>query len=290
MKHLRNISIWLVLSFSPLTGIMAQSVSYTETDSLIFEKYKKEYIKYRNLPVNNLLVQTAKYFIGRPYVAHTLEGTEREVLTVNLREFDCTTFVESCIALARTMKSDENSFADFCVNLKKIRYRNGIIEDYSSRLHYVSDWMYEHEKDKILQNISKEIGGGLHNKNITFMSSHANLYPQLLNNKELQKKIKIIEDKLNKRGGYYVLSKEKIYSAGNAMKDGDLVIFSTSIPNLDFTHMGIIIQKNEETGFIHASSAAKKVITENKSLPEYCRDSKKCDGIVILRLNLQRDE
>jgi len=286
MRYFPQTLLWLALLLLPFSGTVASTVVYTPADSVIFEDYKREHLEYRDLPINELLVLTAKYFIGKPYAAHTLEGSEKEKLTVNLREFDCTTFVESCLALAQTIKSKDDTFSGFCSHLKNIRYRNGTIEDYSSRLHYVSDWMHEHEKDKVMRNVSKEMGGYLDTKKITFMSSNLNLYPHLLNNKELQKKVKIIEEKLNKRGGYYVLSKEKIHTAVSTMKNGDLVIFSTSISNLDFTHMGIISKVGGDTRFIHASSTAKKVITENKSLQEYCNNSKRCNGIVILRLNL----
>ncbi|MDE5657151.1 MAG: DUF1460 domain-containing protein, partial [Muribaculaceae bacterium] len=43
----------------------------------------------------------AMRFAGTPYVAHTLEGTP-EMLTVNLDELDCTTFVETVMALSYT--------------------------------------------------------------------------------------------------------------------------------------------------------------------------------------------
>jgi len=251
----------------------------------MFEKYISDFSQYRGMPINELVLKTSLFFIGKPYVASTLDMGDKEELTVNLRAFDCTTFVESCLALSLTLKSEGNLFANFCHNLQQIRYREGNVEDYSSRLHYVSDWMYEHEKDGLLRNVSKDLGGKIENKEINFMSLHIKSYRQLLNNSDLQKKIKKTEDQLNKRGGYYVISKEEISANENAMRNGDLVIFSTSISGLDFTHMGIITIDGEHPSFVHASSSAGKVILEKRSLADYCKASKRCNGIVILRLN-----
>ena len=52
-------------------------------------------------PVGTATLAAARYFVGRPYAASTLER-EPERLVVNLREWDCTTLVESAVALART--------------------------------------------------------------------------------------------------------------------------------------------------------------------------------------------
>lgn len=281
----RTLLFGMILLIVPNSKLSAQNIIYSKTDSLIFENYIEAFCQYQNMPTNELLLKTASFFINKPYVASTLDKLSTEKLVVNLREFDCTTFVESSLALCFTLKSKQHSFANFCNILQKIRYRNGIIEDYSSRLHYVSEWMFEHETDGTLRNISKDIGGHIETKKINFMSLNTKSYHQLLKDKQLQKNIKKTEDQLNKRGGYYVLSKEKICTNENNLKNGDLVIFSTSISGLDFTHMGIITTENVPLSFIHASSGSGKVITEKKGLSVYCNMSKKCNGIVILRLN-----
>jgi len=51
--------------------------------------------------------------------------------------------VENVIALSLAARGDELSFDAFVDELRKIRYRNGIIDDYSSRLHYTCDWVFE---------------------------------------------------------------------------------------------------------------------------------------------------
>ena len=47
----------------------------------------------------------AHQLIGRPYVAHTLEGQPTERLVVNTRQLDCTTLVETVTALTICAKN-----------------------------------------------------------------------------------------------------------------------------------------------------------------------------------------
>ena len=76
------------------------------------------------------MVKTARFFLGTPYVAATLE-MEPERLVVNLREMDCMTLVENVVVLTRTIQSENPSFETFCKNLQALRYRNGEIHDYT---------------------------------------------------------------------------------------------------------------------------------------------------------------
>ncbi len=50
----------------------------------------------------------ARSFIGTPYAAHTLEAPE-EILTVRIDSLDCTTFVETAMALAFTVLEKRSS-------------------------------------------------------------------------------------------------------------------------------------------------------------------------------------
>ena len=84
---------------------------------------------------------------------------EAERLVVNLREFDCFTFVENVVALAWLLKSREKSFEGFRRLLRKIRYRNGRLQGYSSRLHYFSDWIHDNQKKGIVRDVTADNRG-----------------------------------------------------------------------------------------------------------------------------------
>src|SRR5690606_29137182 len=90
---------------------------YTQADREIFQEYLTTIEAYREASMPAILENTALFFLGKPYVAHTLEGSSEELLTVNLREFDCTTFVETVLALSLTTASEVPSFETFLVHL-----------------------------------------------------------------------------------------------------------------------------------------------------------------------------
>lgn len=284
MKKLLHKVLLIIFIFGIIPTIHAK-VNYTRADSLIYEDCIHALSLYKEKPINELVIKAALYFTDKPYVAHTLEKSDKEVLTVNLREFDCTTFVENCIVLSQVIKSGDMSFDNYCHLLMQLRYRNGVIEDYASRLHYVTDWIFENERNGLLQNISKDLGGEMTKKPINFVSNHPNLYKQISENADIKNKIKKSEEILNKMGNRYVINKELVRKIDNRLKNGDIVAFSTTISGLDFTHIGIIYADEKLITFIHASSNTMKVNIERKSLAEYCAKSKKCDGIAVLRLN-----
>jgi len=89
---------------------------------------------------NDLVLFYANELRNAPYVAHTLEGNQ-EKLTIEASRFDCTTFVEALYALVKTTLDGNDSWQDYAHNLEDIRYRDGKMVDYASRLHYISDWI-----------------------------------------------------------------------------------------------------------------------------------------------------
>lgn len=281
----QTIYFFLFLLLLAGLGTLQAQVIYTAADSVIYNKYINQLSKNNDKPINAMVIETAKFFLGKPYVGHTLENNEKERLVVSLKEFDCTTFVETCIALSRVVKSDDYSFDNYINNLINLRYRNGEINGYSSRLHYVSDWKYENEQDSVLTDITKQIGGELVYKPLNFMSTHSQSYQILKSNPEEIAKITSIESIINQRNNYYIIPTDFIASIENEIKDGDIIAFATSIEGLDYSHIGIAYHVGNKLQFIHASSTARKVVIQSNSLQEYCKAIRSNNGISVFRLN-----
>lgn len=68
------------------------------------------------------------------------KNSDTESLRVNLDELDCTTFAESMMAIAIIVDEKRISWRDFTFDLSNIRYRDGRITGYPSRLHYIAYW------------------------------------------------------------------------------------------------------------------------------------------------------
>ena len=129
----------------------------------------------------------ARQFLGLPYVAHTLEG-DNEMLTINTSQLDCTTFVEAVIALAYTVGEGGTSWRDYAKNLERIRYRDGNLDGYASRLHYISDWIINNSSRNNFSEVTKQIPNASNiTKTINFMSTHRDSYKSLADNDEYAK-------------------------------------------------------------------------------------------------------
>src|SRR5579864_6369080 len=85
----------------------------------------------------NRIEAFSRHFLGCPYTANPLVGsrTEPEVFVASFDGFDCVTYIETILALARA--SDVCEFEDW---LRKIRYENGSVK-WTRRKHYMSEWI-----------------------------------------------------------------------------------------------------------------------------------------------------
>ena len=252
-----------------------------ETDE---EIYNRKIQNAKGVALDDFTLNIAKSFLNRPYKAHTLEGNQNEKLVVNLREFDCSTFVESCIAMGLTYRKDDISFEKFQKYLQRLRYyKNGKIKGFESRINYFSDWLYTHHEDGLLIDITPSMGGIPWKKNINYMSTHWNKYP-FPKDMELLGKIIKIEEKINSQS-YTFIPKSKVKSIENQFLNGDIIGITTNIDGLDITHEGFAIRLQDKRVYLlHASSDFKRVMVTDKPLAEYLAKNKNQTGIMVARL------
>jgi hypothetical protein len=234
---------------------------------------------------NELVTFYAHELMGRPYVAHTLEG-KTEMLTINIDELDCTTFVETLYALARTTMNGRYSWRDFANNLENLRYRDGKLGDYSSRLHYISEWIVDNSNRGNIEEATINIPGATYiTKTINFMTTHRESYPSLTDSTIYEKLVKYESGYINHRFPY--VKKEWLGSKDvkNALKSGDFVCLVTKTPGLDVSHLGII--EKDDKGDIYlldASSIGMKVQIEKEDMMEMLRRNRGNLGVRIVRI------
>lgn len=226
----------------------------------------------------------ARKFIGTPYVAHTLEG-EPEMVTVNLDELDCTTFVETVLALAFTVGEGRTSWRDFVYNLERLRYRGGEANGYSSRLHYICDWMVDNMHRGNLDDATRLFPRQNYIvRTIDFMSSHRDKYPALADDGEYEK-IKNVEIGYRSHRFPYIKTMDlgdKAIKA--AFADGDAVALVTTMKDLDVTHMGFVVKIDGEPYLLHASSSDGKVEISQKPLADFMKRNRSLAGVRVIRL------
>jgi Protein of unknown function (DUF1460) len=212
-----------------------------------------------------------------------LQPIEDEVLVVNLKTFDCVTFVENMIALTQTRRSLMPDFDTFKKYLTEIRYRNGAV-DYAARLHYFSDWLFENEKRGILKNITKEIGGIAYPKNVFYMSLKKDTLYGNMADPETFAAMKMVETDISKRAKFYI-PKEDIPDFESKIKNGDIIAVTNRLDGMDIAHTGFAVWKNARVYMIHASSQFGKVMMTDVPLADYLMKNKGQTGIMVGRLN-----
>ena len=246
----------------------------------IIKTAKKE--QWHKLEINEIIINAAKEFIDIPYQGATLEGEGDESCRINFNGLDCVTFFENSLGIARVIKKKKSDFTDLVDEIVFTRYRNGILGDYTSRLHYTSEWIMNNKIKKTIEDVTSKIGGIKLPINVSFMSANPDKYQQLSNNKLFVKTIKKIEQNINKHKFFYIKT-EDIPKYQHLIKTGDILALATGIKGLDYSHTGLAYRdENDELRLFHASSAQKKVIID-KGLYDYMSAKKKDIGITVLR-------
>lgn len=259
----------------------AQTRILQPEDKRIAEEKLNLFSSKSSLPISELITEIGLSFVGTPYVAATLENGLAEKLVINLRELDCTTFVENCLALARTVKIGKTDFESFANELEKIRYRDGLRNQYPSRLHYFSEWIHNnHIKGFISETANQK--GEKSGKTINYMSTHAADYPVLKEHPELIPAIAEQEKKLTNLGFMY-FPKNNLQNLYRNLQHGDIIALTSSIEGVDINHVGIIIKKGNEFYLLHAPLSGKKVLVSEGPLTDFLKPASKNNGIMIAR-------
>ena len=276
---------WLILGVWMGGIIELKAVPLQTADSSVLAAFW-DYARMQNLahlPVNERIPLIGTFFLGKPYQSGTLEKGSQEELIVDLREFDCVTFLENTLALAFLERYDAAAVPLFLDNLKKIRYRNGKVEGYTSRLHYSSDWLYEMQRQGFLEDVTRECGGIHFPIDVFFMTKNACRYPAFEKDSLLIFQMEQIETAIGKRK-YFYIPKKDIGKIQEKIQEGDIVLLTTGIKGLDTSHVGIAVKKGEKTYLLHASSTAGKVVLSALPLSEYMEKIPSQTGIMLGRV------
>jgi hypothetical protein len=251
-------------------------------DRKIFDALIRKFTREKANSTGKWMIRLGRHFLGTPYAAGTMEKEGPEALVINLRQFDCVTFVENIIALTQLFLSDHVSFDRYREIMAYIRYRQGHLNGYASRLHYFTDWLFDNERKGFVKNISRIPGGQPYSKKINFMTEHPDHYPAL-KDRNIYRQIRAIERRIQQRLCYYI-PKASLKRVENRIADGDLIAVTTLAEGLDVTHVGIAVHERQGIHFLHASSLAGSVIISAETLEHYLAGSKDRSGIMVARV------
>lgn len=237
-------------------------------------------------PIGDVVVEVGKSFIGTDYLSHSLEKDGDEQLVINLTGLDCNTLLENSLVLARCIKKGKTSFEDYMNELQLIRYRDGIIDQYPSRLHYFSDWISDNVKKGIVEDVTEEIGGKKIKFKLDFMSTHPDNYKHLKSRQGGTDFIPVIkkQEKEISCREYYFIPKEELSSKEKYIQNGDLLGITTTVEGLDIGHTGIAVKMDDgRIHLLHAPTENTKIQITEQPLTDYLMKYKRHSGVIVLR-------
>jgi hypothetical protein len=160
------------------------------------------------------------------------------------------------------------SFDDFKRNLKNIRYQSGIVH-YQHRNHYLTDWIEFNAN--LVADVTEQIGADKTKKAIKTLNKGADNKPLLPGVPS------------RKRGISYIPAEVLTEAIIKKLTTGDYVGVYANRPDLDVTHVGIVIRSGNKLLFRHASSKTQHRTVIDEDFMKYMINR---PGLVILRARL----
>jgi hypothetical protein len=261
---------------------LSAQVTYTRADSLTICKLLKQ------APQQASTLWFARQFHGIPYVAHTLEVNNLEQLVVNTRELDCTTLVETVTALTLCVKQEKRQWTDYLDMLRTLRYRQGVLNGYTSRLHYFTDWILDKQQMGMVEEIQQPNPPftAVQRIDVDFMSQHPQYYKALKANPALVPVIRQQEQTLTGKTFRYIPKHEvkNTKLMRQTIKDGDIIAITCNKKGLEIAHLGFAVWQKDGLHLLNASQLHHKVVTEPMTLRQYLQKHKTHTGIRIIRI------
>ena len=201
----------------------------------------------------------SRHFLGHSYKQNPLIGSADtpEVFTASLDGFDCVTYLETILALARASSVDE-----FIEWLRKIRYERGRIQ-WDRRNHYMTLWIRNNLREGIVRPVSMPAVA------ILSMERILNVAPGLPAERTRMK----------------CVSKRAMPRLERNLQTGDLIFFASTRKNLDVFHAGIIVRDGKRVLMRHASRSRGSVVEQE--LSEFLKANRMA-GVIVVRPNAVR--
>jgi len=241
---------------------------------------------WRQLPIGQLMGKIAMELKGTPYVGFTLElSPDAESCVVNLHGLDCVTFFEDTLCMARMIKHGKGSPAALLEEVQFTRYRGGKMGDFTTRLHYTTDWLVDNEKKGVIKILAPELPGAEpFTQKVGIMSERPQNYRQLAAHPDLIPAIRLTEEKINGRSLKY-LPMNKLAADEHLLQTGDIVGVTTTERGIDIAHTGLCIK--DEQGVVHfmdaSSSRRNRRVTLETDISQCLNWSSKLTGVMFGR-------
>lgn len=229
------------------------------------------------------LTRTARLQHGVKYEENS-EPPGEETLDVSVDAFECVSFIESTLAVARCAWESEPTASCFVRELEATRYRSGRMGDYASRLHYFVDWIGDNEGRGRLVNMTASLGGEPVQKDFFYITERVLKRSEMKKDDlvSLTKEMQTTEARLSATT-HAVLTRQSAPPVLSELEDGDLVAFVRERPGLLVHHAGFVYWANGTPRLLHASSYHGRVVITVRDLTNYLLRRPERRGVIVAR-------
>ncbi len=267
-------------------GSQAPLVSFEGDQTFERILFKARQGGWATLPIGERMGRISMELLDTPYVGHTIElDDSKEYCVIDLKGLDCVTFFEDTLGIARILRHPNPSKQDFLDQVRFTRYRGGVQGDFTTRLHYTSEWIHDNVSKGVVADLTPSLPGARpFTQRVGYMSQHPEAYRQLNANHSLLPAIRAMERHVNGLKMSY-LPLERIAEAEPLLRTGDIVGVTTTESGIDVAHTGLCYR--DPSGMVHfmdASSSPKRMkVTLEGRLSESLHWSHRLTGIMIAR-------
>jgi len=196
----------------------------------------------------------SRHFLGHSYKPNPLIGSADtvEVFTASLDGFDCVTYIETIVALARASNVD-----DFTEWLRRIRYERGRIQ-WERRNHYMTLWILNNVREGIIRPVSMPT--------VPILSR--------------ERVLNVVPGLAAQRTRVKCVPKPAVPRLEPHLQSGDLIFFASTRKNLDVFHAGIIVRDGKKVFMRHASRSQGSVVEQE--LSEFLKANRMA-GVIVVR-------
>jgi hypothetical protein len=246
--------------------------------------------RFDTLAIGKRIARIGETFVGSPYVPGTLDPPGPERMVINLRAMDCVTFVENMLVLAHFVREaprdildrPEEAMRTYQAMIERIRYRDGKLSGYPSRLHYFTEWYRDNEKKGLLEDMTDDLGGVVDAEPFSFMTEHRDAYKQLVASNDFYAEIGRIEGRLSQTPRYNI-PEAQVAAIMDRLEDGDILAMASTLKGLDVAHTGIAVRTADGVHLLNAPLVGKSVEISEKTIPDRLAGIRSQDGLMVGR-------
>jgi Protein of unknown function (DUF1460) len=255
------------------------------TFELLVRKAEEE--GWRSRPLGERMVLVGKALLGTPYRSFTLEIDDHiEAPSVDFVGMDCWTFYEIALAFSRMLELKSSGYTpqDLLAMIELDRYRGGHCSGlYTSRLHFLEDWIYDNERRGLVRNLTVSLGGvPMRGRYLDEMSRYWRSSRYLRHNPSLVPAIRNMEETVASRP-IYQIPRERVAAIEPKIRSGDIICITGRGPEGFTEHVGIAYRDGlGVVHFMHASKDEHQVMID-VALHQYIYRYHKFAGIMVVR-------